>query len=263
MTIHCPSCRTIFEPRADGRGEAECPYCGRIFKVAAASETASYTPAPVAAAPAAKEAVTVLPPTETVRGGQISLQGRPGILRWTKNVAVRFTHAACSGCGRNVAKRASVCPFCGQALKKSDVPASVGFGSALRMMAIAALVFIGIPAAIIVFILVVLAPEGGDVAPKARRPVAAKPLPKNPGSPNPELQAGAKSGKADESQATRGRGPLSVLRSLRDRLRGTEHGSSSVPAKAPLQKAGDGASDAHVPPVGPGDSQQVKPDPTP
>jgi hypothetical protein len=232
--VHCPKCDASFEAQDQTHAETVCPRCG--------ATGAATSGAPVAVA-------------ADSRGGGFSLSGRPGILRWTKNVAVRLVRSVCPVCGQKIGPGMPACPHCGCALKKSPAPPSGELGPALRKMLIAATVFIGIPAAIIVFILVVCAPEGGDVAPKAGRPPRPAPIAERTEPPSAQPQ------KAD-AERPESKGSLrSVLRSVRDRLRGSEHGSSSVPAKTSLEKPGQGPSDSNVPPVGTRDGQQVKPDP--
>ena len=111
--------------------------------------------------------------THASHGSGFSLSGHAGTLRWTKNVAVRLTRSLCPGCGQKVGKKMSACPHCGRLLKKGSEPASGKFIAALRKMLIAATVFIGLPAGVIVFVLVVCAPKGGEVGTNTPRPVAA------------------------------------------------------------------------------------------
>jgi hypothetical protein len=116
-------------------------------------------------------------------------------------------------------------------------------------MLLAATLFIGLPSAVIVFVLVVCAPEGADLA------KAPKGRPAAQGAAAPAAQPSQ-----PEVARPQRRTPLSVLRSLRDKLRGTEHGGGSVPAKPSLQKTSDGPASTNVPAVGTGNSNQVKPD---
>jgi uncharacterized C2H2 Zn-finger protein len=252
LMVHCPKCDAIFEEQENACTETACPRCGGIVRMTAAVE-----PADRAAGLRSTGHEDGAHPslTNASHRSGFSLSGRPGILRWTKNVAVTLTSSVCPGCGHKVSPRLSACPRCGRLLKKGSAPASGGFGSTVRKMLIAATVFIGLPAAVIVFVVVVCAPEAGDVGTNPRRPVPA-----DRGAPRPTLP-GAEPQRANADRKAEHRSPLSALRSIRDRLRGAEHGGSSVPATTPLEKTGDGVGDAHVPPVGTRNSEQVKPDP--
>jgi hypothetical protein len=247
--IHCPKCDAMFEARDGALAETACPHCGRI--VAAAPLTSSDSKTPTSDLFAANHGGADFWFAEDAkkRSG-FSLLGHPGLLHWTKNVAVRLSSSVCRGCGQKIPRGISACPHCGRAPKKSSVPKSTGFGAVLRKMVLAATVFIGLPAAVIVFVLVVCAPEGGDAnAPQPARAGIAQ-------------RSGAPSGEPDESDAgVPRRGPLAGLRSIRAWLRGAEHRSSGVPAKTPLEKAGEGPSQPHVPPMGTRDREQIKPDP--
>lgn len=253
LMLHCPKCDAIFEEQENACTETTCPRCGRTICTAAAVVSADLTRG---AGSTGHEEAAQVAFTDAPHGSGFSLSGRPGILRWTKNVAVTLTSSVCPGCGHKVSTRSSACPHCGRLLKNGSAPASGEFGSALRKMLLAATVFIGLPAAVIVFVVVVCAPEGSDSGTNAQRSVPAGRVAPRSTVPGAEPQKANADGKAEH------RSPLSALRSIRDRLRGAEHGRSSVPAKAPLEKAGDGVGDAHVPPVGARDGEQVKPDPT-
>jgi hypothetical protein len=259
LTLRCPSCHGDFEPQGDPRGDAECPYCGRIFQTPALAGSASSADA--AERRSTNEEAADLAFTDTVPRTQMSLSGQPGILKWTKNVAVRLILATCPACGRGMAKGATVCPLCGYRLK-DKTPASLGLAAILRKMALASVIVIGVPAALIVFLVVVCAPRENGVTPKPRRPAAVRQAGEGgaPAKATPASDAGAPVTDANGLKARKG--PLSTLRSLRDRLRGAEHGSGSAPAKTPLEKTSDGVTDPNVPPAGPGNGQQVKPDAT-
>jgi ribosomal protein L37AE/L43A len=250
--LHCPKCDAIFEEQENACTETTCPRCGSIIRTSAAAGSADLTGG---VGSSGHEEGAHLSFTHASQGSGFSLSGRPGILRWTKNVAVTLITSVCPGCGHKVSTRSSACPHCGRLLKKGSAPASTEFGSTLRKMLLAATVFIGLPAAVIVFVVVVCAPEGSDLGTDAQRSVPADRLAPRATLPGAEPQKANAVGKAEH------RSPLSALRSIRDRLRGAEHGGSSVPAKAPLEKAGDRVGDAHVPPVGTRDGEQVKPDP--
>lgn len=253
LMLHCPKCDAIFEEPENPRSDTTCPRCGGIIHTAAVVGSADRTGG---AGSTGHEEGAHLSFSHASHGSGISLSGRPGILRWTKNVAVTLTSSVCPGCGHKVSPRLSACPRCGRLLKKGSAPASGEFGSTVRKMLIAATLFIGLPAAVIVFVVVVCAPEADDVGSDAPRPAPAGRV-----APRPTL-TGAEPQKDNLERKTEHRSPLSVLRSIRDRLRGAEHGGSSVPAKAPLDKTGDGVGDARVPPVGTRNGEQVKPDPT-
>jgi hypothetical protein len=242
--IHCANCDAIFEAH-DSPAGTTCPRCGAVAAVHRPDRASQ--PAPAA-------------PLTPNHGGadfwfeegsskdRFSLSGRPGILRWTKNVAVRFTTAVCPHCGRKVARGSAACPFCGQALKR-DAAGSSDFAAAIKKMLLAATLFIGLPAGVIVFVLVVCAPQGANVAkaPKARRGAGA-------------AQGAAAQPASPEAAPPQRRTPLSVFRSMRDKLRGTEHDGGSVPAKPALEKTSDGPTNTNVPAVGTGNGNQVKPD---
>jgi hypothetical protein len=242
--IHCPKCDALFEAHDDARPDTACPRCGCIVRKAAATGAALKTPDRNGAV--ATDHIADFGVMGHSGGSGFSLSGRPGILHWTKNVAVRLTRSVCPGCRHQVARGMCTCPNCGRTLRKSSPPAPREFGSVLRKMLVAATVFIGFPAAVIVFVLVVCAPEEGDVGANAPRTAPAAPVAQRATAPSAE----------------RHRSPFSMLRSIRAWLHGAEHDSGSSPAKAPLEKPGDGVSDPHVPPVGTRNGEQVKPDPT-
>jgi predicted nucleic acid-binding Zn-ribbon protein len=240
---HCANCEAVFETD-DSPAGTTCPRCGAVAAVHRPNVVAQ--PAPGAPATPNHGGADFWFDDGPSKGG-FALSGRPGILRWTKNVAVRLTSAACPRCGRKLARGSAACPSCGQVLRKDAAAASSDFGAAIKKMLLAATLFIGLPAAVIVFVLVVCAPEGADVAkaPKGR-PAAAQ------GAAAPVAQP--------EVARPQRRTPLSVLRSLRDKLRGTEHDGGSVPAKPSLEKTSDGPTNTNVPAVGTGNGNQVKPD---
>ncbi len=245
--LHCPKCDAIFETHDDACAETACPRCGGMVRTADPIRSIPENPARRATTSHDDFAHFSIAADSRRRG--FSLTGRPGILHWTKNVAVRLVRSACPDCGRNVGKGMSVCPQCGRALKKNSAPAPREFGRVLRKMLFAAIVFIGLPAAVIVFVLVVCAPEEDNVGANAPRQAPAGTVGQRVLPPSAEPQKPHRS-------------PLSVLRSMRAWLRGAEHGGGGAPAKTPLEKPGDGGNDPHVPPVGPGNGEQVKPDPT-
>jgi len=245
--LHCPKCDAIFDEQENACAETTCPRCGGIVRTAAAIELADPSAGLGSVGHGAQPSFT-----HASHGSGFSLSGHAGTLRWTKNVAVRLTRSLCPGCGQKVGKKMSACPHCGRLLKKGSEPASGKFAPALRKMLIAATVFIGLPAGVIVFVLVVCAPKGGEVGTNTPGPVAADRV-----APRP----GAEPLKANGDPKAEHRGLLSALRAIRDRLRGAEHGGSSIPAKTPLEKTGNGTGDARVPPVGTRDGEQVKPDP--
>ena len=238
----------MFEAPLDACAETACPRCGRIVPVTAAVRSERHNPS--SGGFDAHDDIPHFLSADGSHGGSFSLSGQPGILRWTKNVAVRLVNSVCPNCGHKVGRAMPACPHCGHVLRKNSAPVSGEFGRVLRKMLIAATVFIGFPAGVIVFVLVVCAPKGGDVGFNAPRPAPA-----SPGGPSVTPQ------KANANADAPHRTALSVLRAIRDRLRGSDHGPSSVPAKPSLEKTGDGVRDAHVPPMGTRDGQQVKPDP--
>jgi hypothetical protein len=177
-------------------------------------------------------------------GQAVSLLGRPGMLRWTKNVVVRLTSFACLHCGTQVRRGTTVCPCCGAPLARGSTPTS-RLVPALRKMIVAAMIFIGLPAGVIVFVLVVCAPEVG----KARRD-----------TPQPANVAAPVTHQGREPRKPEHRTLSSIFRSVRDWLRGTEHRKGGAASKPPLEETGDRAEYAHVPQMRPRDSEQVEPD---
>jgi predicted RNA-binding Zn-ribbon protein involved in translation (DUF1610 family) len=242
--LRCPSCHSNFEAQS-AQVENVCPHCGLITALAPEVRPAEITPA------AAQHAAPEIWPAEEARSGGISLSGRPGVLRWTKNVAVRFSGRTCPQCGHTVARGALACPYCGRILKPQSAPARTELSVVLRKMLLAAILFIGLPAAVIVFILVVCAPEEGDVAGKGpkQQPSATATDRNGTGPTRPD---GARPGR---------RGPRSALSSMRAWVYGLLHGGASVPAKPALENPDDGTRDAQSPPAGAGNGNQVKPDP--
>ncbi len=153
--IHCANCEAVFETD-DSPDGTTCPRCGAVAAVRRPNLVTQ--PAPGAPATPNRGGADFWFDDGSSKGG-FALPGRPGILRWTKNVAVRLTSAVCPHCGRKVRRGSATCPFCGQALKR-DAAGSSDFGAAIKKMLFAATVFIGVPAAVIVFVLVVCAPKG-------------------------------------------------------------------------------------------------------
>jgi hypothetical protein len=117
----------------------------------------------------------------------------------------------------------------------------------LRKMVLAATLFIGLPAALIVFVLVVCAPDEGDIADNA---------PKLQPSATATDRDGATPEQPDRARPERRR-PLSALRAW---LHGLLHGGTGVPPKAALENSDDGAREAQGPRAGAGNGDQVKPD---
>jgi phage FluMu protein Com len=253
LMLHCPKCDAIFEAHENAHVDTTCPRCGSVVSTAAKSWSVPQDAGRGgAAAPDDGEHFLF---TDDSRGHGISLTGRPGILRWTKNVAVRLVTSVCPGCGHTVRKGQSACPHCGRSLAKSPAPVSGELGRVLRKMLLAAAVFIGVPAAVIVFVLVVCAPKGSDVGPRAPRSMPAGPV--QPRAIVPD----AKPQHPDVDQPADRRGPRWGLRSLRKWLRGAEHGGSPPP-NGPVGEAGGGA-EKSAPPAGARNSDPVKPDATP
>jgi predicted RNA-binding Zn-ribbon protein involved in translation (DUF1610 family) len=252
--LHCHKCDALFEAHEDARADIACPRCGCIVRASAAIQSGREDSAPGGAARHDEVAHFLLADDSRRRG--FSLSGGPHILRWTKNVAVRLVSSVCPGCGHKVGRGMFSCPQCGRALKKKGAPAPQDFRRVLRKMLVAATVFIGLPAAVIVFVLVVCAPEGDDVGANAQRPAPFGRVAQRSPAPSTVTQ------QANTEQSVPHRSPRSVLRSIRAWLRGAEHGGSSVPAKTPLEQTGEGVNDAHVPQVGTRNGEQVKPDAT-
>ncbi len=248
VMMHCAKCDAVFEV-GEGPAGTVCPRCGAVAAPDAPTLTVVTTAPAAPITPNHGEADFWFDDGSS-KGG-MALKGRPGTLRWTKNVAVRLTHSVCPHCGRKIARGSQACAYCGQMLKRSSGGSS-DLGAALKKMLLAAMLVIGLPAALIVFVLVVCAPQGGDVqkAPKGSPPAAAK--------GGGAVQSGGQPASGEEAKPRRT--PLSVLRSLRDKLRGTEHDGGSVPAKSSLEKTSDGTAKANVPVVGSGNGNQVKPD---
>jgi hypothetical protein len=238
LTIHCPKCDVFFDERDDACAAIACPRCGHILREDAAGRVVTRS--------------TNLQPTDTENFAdfehrrQISLLGRPGILRWTKNVAVRLIVSACPHCGTQIRRGTAVCPCCGVRLNRTAAPTS-RFVRLARKMIVAATIFIGVPAALIVFVLVVCAPEP-DKAKRNLPPSGSVAAPESPYSDR-------------VSRGPERRGLSSAFRSVRDWLRGTKHRSGGVASKAPLDETGDRAEPTRVPPVRSRDGAQIEPDP--
>jgi hypothetical protein len=225
LTIHCPKCDVFFDECDDTCAEIACPRCGHVLRDEVAGQVA--------------------PLFERDWDGRgVSLLGRPGILRWTKNVVVRLTSFACLRCGTQVRRGTTICPCCRAPLDRSTPPSR--FAPALRKMFIAALVFIGVPAGLIVFLLVVCAPEVDRAKHNAPQPSSVK-------------APGARQGDRELRKPDR-RGRPSVFRSIRDWLRGTEHRKGCASSKPPLEDTCDRTEHAHIPQMGPRDCAQVEPD---
>ncbi len=153
---HCAKCDAVFE-MDDSPAGTTCPRCGAVAAVHRPDVVAQ--PAPAAPATPNHGGADFWFDDRSSKGA-FSLSGRPGILRWTKNVAVRLTSAVCPQCGRKVTRGGHACPFCGQVLRKNAAAAgSSDFSAAIKKMLLAATLFIGLPAAVIVFVLVVCAPR--------------------------------------------------------------------------------------------------------
>jgi predicted amidophosphoribosyltransferase len=79
-------------------------------------------------------------------------------MRLVQRLAKRSSLVACPACGRQVSRQALACPQCGRLITKR-------FGRWLskaewQTIAIALIVFVGVPAAVIFFLVVVCAPHG-------------------------------------------------------------------------------------------------------
>jgi ribosomal protein L37AE/L43A len=245
--LHCANCDAIFEAHDDAHVDTTCPRCGRVVRAGATiSSIPKHTDRDEAVAP--DDGGHFLFTDESRRGG-FSLAGQPGILRWTKNVAVRLVNSVCPACGHTTRKGMSTCPHCGRSLKNGSPPVSGELGQLLRKVLLAAAVFIGAPAAVIVFVLVVCAPEESDVPPNAQ-----------PSAPAGPIQERAKQGNA--TRAVPKRSPLSRLQALRKWLHGAQPGTGSSPAKVPSGKTGDEPEKSHGPAVGARNGDLVQPDPT-
>jgi uncharacterized Zn finger protein (UPF0148 family) len=251
LILHCPKCDAILEAHDDAHFETTCPRCGRVVRTGATI--------PWFAANAdrgvAKERDQQLHfvGTDASRESRFSLAGQPGILRWTKNVAVRLIASVCPACGHRVRKGMTACPHCGRSLTKQAAPRLPELGRVLRKVLLRAAVFIGLPAAVIVFVLIVCAPEGGDVGQNGPRSTPT-------GSARERTAAAATTQQNNPNEAVVKRGPLSPLRSFRKWLRGPARGSGA-PAEAPLGEAADRAEKSRVPSEGAGNGDRVKPDP--
>lgn len=240
ITIHCPKCDVFFDERDDASAEIACPRCGHVLRDEVLGREV--------------DRKTELQPTvvENVAnfdhdwgGPGVSLLGRPGILRWTKNVVVRLTSSACLSCGTQFRRGTAVCPCCQAPLARGSTPTSRRV-PAVRKMFVAALVFIGLPAGLIVFLLVVCAPE----VEKAKRNAPQPPSVATSGT----RQAGRGLRKPER------RGLPSVFRSIRDWLRGTEHRKGGAASKPALEETSERTEQAHVPQMRPRDGAQVEPD---
>ncbi len=253
--LYCPKCDALFEAHEASLRTA-CPRCGNLVPASQAIKSARGGHLLETASGPAE--VTHFPIADDSRRGGFALSGRPGTLRWTKNVAIRLVSSVCANCGYKVVRGLAACPHCGRPIKGKSAQKPSELSLVLRKMLIAATVFIGLPAAVIVFVLVVCAPKGGNAEKGAPKSVQR--------SSSTDAAAAPLAGSNDESpkadRAATRKGPLSGLRAIRDKLRGTEHGGSGVPTKAPLEKTSDGVGDANVPPMGLGDRKDVKPDAT-
>jgi uncharacterized Zn finger protein (UPF0148 family) len=238
LTIHCPQCDVFFDERDDICAAIACPRCGHILRE---DVTARVVARKTNLQSTDRENFAVFD-----HGRRISLLGRPGILRWTKNVAIRLIVSACPRCGTQIRRGMAVCPCCGARLNRAAAPTS-RFVRVVRKMIIAATIFIGVPAALIVFVLVVCAPEPE----KAKR---NSPLSGSVAAP--ESPHGGRGPREPER-----RGLSSGFRSVRDWLRGAKHHGGGPASKAPLEETGDRAEGARVPPVRTRDGAQVEPDP--
>ncbi|HET6323759.1 MAG TPA: hypothetical protein VFG04_03585 [Planctomycetaceae bacterium] len=113
--------------------------------------------------------------------------------------------------------------------------------------------FIGIPTAVIVFVLVVCAPEGNDVGQNAPRSL--------PAVPDRAIRPGEKPEVAGVDPVAPKRGPLSILRSLRKWLGGSERGNGNAPAKLPLDDPGNGLGKPRLPAAAAENDDPIKSDP--
>jgi hypothetical protein len=233
LTIHCLKCDVYFDERDDACAEIACPRCGYILREEAAKRVVARKPN---VQPIVAENFANFDHDWDGRG--VSLLGRPGILRWTKNVVVRLISSACLRCGTQVRRGTAVCPCCRAPLTQ-DSTAESRLVPTLRKMFVAALVFIGLPAGLIVFLLVVCAPE----VEKAKRDAPQPPSVATSGI----HQAGRRLKKPEHGSHP------SIFRSVREWLRGTEHRKGSAASKPPLEETGDRTEYAHVPQMRPRD----------
>jgi uncharacterized Zn finger protein (UPF0148 family) len=250
LILHCPKCDAIFEAHDDAHFETTCPRCGRVVRTGA---TVSWFTANADQSVAnERDEPAHVCGADASRDSRFSLAGQPGILRWTKNVAVRLVASVCPACGHTIRRGATACPLCGRSLTKQAAPRLPELGRMLRKVLLRTAVFIGLPAAVIVFVLIVCAPEGGDVGQNGPRSTPT-------GSARERPAAAVTAQQNNPNEAVAKRGPLSALRSFRKWLRGPARGSGA-PAQAPLGESPDRAEKARVPSEGAGNGDHIKAD---
>jgi predicted amidophosphoribosyltransferase len=144
LQLHCPKCDAPIEAStADAADKARCWRCGHSFAPELRSEVR-----PDANGFCAADDWTVHVP---------AFPGKRAV-RLVQRLARRPAASTCPACREEVSRQAVACPSCGRMLKQRS---RLAFSSAdWRRIGVAILVFIGLPAAVIFFLIVLCAPRG-------------------------------------------------------------------------------------------------------
>ncbi len=229
LMLHCPKCDAIFEAHDDAHVETTCPRCGRVVSTAAIRSVFMVLRDASPDDPAKGETTVVRTSySQTIRvTAALRWPGAPASCAGRKTWPYGWWPRAALLAATRSGKACPWCPYCGRSLKKARRRGLQNWGDVLRKVLLAATVFIGIPTAVIVFVLVVCAPEGNDVGQNAPRS-----LPAVPDQPR-AIRPGEKPEVASVDPVAPKRSPLSALRSLRKWLRRTEQGTRP-PAKGSI-----------------------------
>jgi hypothetical protein len=90
----------------------------------------------------------------------VHLPAFPGkrAVRLVQRLAIQRGLLACPACGKDVSRRAVVCPSCGRMLKQRT--RQWLSRAEWRTIGVATILFVGVPAAVIFFLVVLCAPRG-------------------------------------------------------------------------------------------------------
>jgi uncharacterized paraquat-inducible protein A len=148
LQIHCPKCDAPIEVRAeDAADNARCWRCGHTFATQLRPETRPEIRPDANGSCAADDWSVHVP----------AFSGKKAV-RLVRRLASRPPLAFCPACGKEVSRQAVACPSCRRALKKR--PRRRLSNSDWQTIGIALIVTIGLPAAVIFFLVVVCAPRG-------------------------------------------------------------------------------------------------------
>jgi uncharacterized paraquat-inducible protein A len=144
LQLHCPHCDAPIEVQtAEAADNARCWRCGHTFAPELRPEIR-----PDAHGLCAADDWTVHVP---------AFPGRRAI-RLVQSLSSRPAFSTCPACGKKVSRQVVACPSCGRVLKQRS--RRWLSRAEWRTIGIAIIVFVGLPAAVIFFLVVLCAPRG-------------------------------------------------------------------------------------------------------